>query len=184
MKRGPSREWARFALVTIGYGLTLPAVHRVTEDHHLGMKLAFESCIAKGHRRIGLALVRQHNAMRRERWIGTYLYEQHQHLAPGERLPIYIAATDTPIAEAAGWLKKSRPDIILADDPSAWRSAGVPTLGFALSAAHQHPGVQENNRGIGRHAADLLVSLVLRNERGLPAGRQTVMVEPSLDETR
>ncbi len=174
-------EWPRFSLVTIGYGLRTPALHRVTEDHYLGMKLAFQSCLAKGHRRIGLALVRQHNAMRRERWIGAYLYEQNQHLKISERLPIYIASTDTPIAEATGWLERHQPEIVLADDPAAWRSTGVATLGFALSAAHHHPGVHENNRGIGSHAADLLVSLVLRNERGIPAMRQTVLVEPSLD---
>lgn len=174
-------DWARFALVTIGYGLVHPSIHRVTEDHHLGMKLAFEACLGDGHRRIGLALVRQHNATRRERWSGAYLYEQQQHLSPAERLPIYVATTNTPIAEAAPWLKLNRPDIVLADDPAAWRAAGVTTLGFALSAAHNFPGVHENNREIGRSAAELLVSLVLRNERGLPAGRQTVLVEPSLD---
>ena len=144
--------------------------------------MAFEACLKKGHRRMALALVRQHNAMRRERWMGAYLLEQHQHLAPHERLPIFVAQTDTPIAEAAAWLKRNKPDIILADDPAAWRSVSVPTLGFALSAAHTYPGVHENNRGIGRHAADLMVSLVLRNERGLPTGRQTVLVEPILEE--
>lgn len=176
-------DWSRFALVTIGYGLSSPNLHRVTEDHHLGMKLAFESSLEKRHRRIGLALVRQHNAMRRERWIGAYLYEQYKHLEAKDRLPIYIAAEDAPGPEAMVWLKANRPDIILADDPAAWRDVDVPTLGFALSAAHHHPGVQENNRGIGRHAADLLVSLVMRNERGLPRDRQTVLVEPSLDES-
>lgn len=175
-------DWARFSLVTIGYGLAAPALHRVTEDHYLGMKMAFESALRRGHRRIGLALVRQHNAMRRERWMGAYFLEQHLHLALKERLPIFVAQSAAPIAEAASWLKAQKPDIVLADDPAAWRSAGVPTLGFALSAAHNHPGVHENNRGIGRHAADLLVSLVLRNERGLPAGRQTVLVEPLMDE--
>lgn len=174
-------EWERFALVTIGYGLVTPVLHRVTEDHHLGMKLAFEACVAKGHRRIGLALVRQHNGMRRERWIGAYLYEQYQHLTARERLPIYIASGPTPIAEASGWLRKAKPEIVLADDPAAWRSTGVPTMGFALSGAHTYPGVQENNRGIGAHAADLLVSLALRNERGIPAGRQTVLVEPAFE---
>jgi DNA-binding LacI/PurR family transcriptional regulator len=174
-------EWDRFSLVTIGYGLLTPALHRVTEDHHLGMKLAFESCLAKGQRRIALALVRQHNAMRRERWIGAYLYEQQQNLTPEERIPIYQATTTAPIAEARDWLRAHKPEIVLADDPAAWRAVGIPTLGFALSAAHDFPGVHENNRGIGRHAADLLVSLVLRNERGIPAMRQTVLVEPSLD---
>lgn len=175
-------DWARFSLVTIGYGLATPGIHRVTEDHHLGMKLAFESCLAKGHRRIGLALVRQHNAMRRERWFGAYLYEQNQHLAPADRLPIYIATTTAPVAERAKWLRATKPDIVLADDPAAWRSIDVDTLGFALSAARHFPGVHENNRGIGRYAADFLVSLVLRNERGIPAMRQTVLVEPSLEE--
>ena len=175
-------DWARYSLVTIGYGLSSPVLHRVTEDHHLGMKLAFESCLRSGHRRIGLAVVRQHNAMRRERWIGAYLYEQAQHLKGSERLPFFIAESDRPIMEAAGWLKANQPEILLADDPAAWRGAGVPTLGFALSAAHQYPGVHENNRGIGRCAADLLVSLALRNERGFPSSRQTVLVEPMLDE--
>ncbi|MBP7142373.1 MAG: LacI family DNA-binding transcriptional regulator [Opitutaceae bacterium] len=173
--------WDRFSLVTIGYGLRLPVLHRVTEDHHLGMRLAFEWCIAQGYRKIGLALVRQHNAMRRERWIGAYLYEQQAHLKPRERLPIYVAQTETPIAEAGSWLARQRPEIILADEPAAWRRTSLRTLGFALSAAHQFPGVHENNRGIGRHAADLLISLVLRNERGIPAMRQTVLVEPSFD---
>lgn len=174
-------DWPRFALVAIGYGLAAPALHRVTEDHHLGMKLAFESCLQKGHQRIGLAIVRQHNAIRRERWIGAYLYEQHQHLAPDERLPIYVASTNKPIAEAQRWLKKHKPTIILADDPAAWSSTGLPTVGFAISTAHNSPGVHENNRGIGSHAADLLVSLVLRNERGIPKMRQTILVEPVLD---
>lgn len=173
--------WERFSLVTIGYGLRSPVLHRVTEDHHLGMRLAFEWCVAQGYRRIGLALVRQHNAMRRERWMGAYLYEQHAHLKPGDRLPIYIAQTASPIVEANTWLRNQRPDIVLADDPAAWRRTSVKTLGFALSAAHQFPGVQENNRGIGRHAADLLISLVLRNERGVPDMRQTVLVEPSFE---
>lgn len=173
--------WERFALVTIGYGLRTPALHRVTEDHYLGMKLAFESCLAQGHRRIGLALVRQHNAMRQERWVGAYLYEQHQHLTAGERIPIFLARTNSPIAEAGAWLRTQKPHIVLADDPAVWRTTAVKTLGFALSAAHHFPGVHENNRGIGRHASDLLVSLVLRNERGIPGMRQTVLVEPSLD---
>lgn len=173
--------WERFSLVTIGYGLGSPGLHRVTEDHHLGMRLAFEWCIAQGYRRIGLALIRQHNAMRRERWMGAYLYEQHAHLKANERLPIYIARTSSPIAEANTWLRRQKPDIILADEPAAWRRTSVKTLGFALSSAHQFPGVHENNREIGRHASDLLISLVMRNERGIPAVRQTVLVEPSLD---
>lgn len=176
-------EWDRFSLVTIGYGLTWPSIHRVTEDHHLGMKLAFESCVARGYRRIGLALVRQHNSMRRERWISAYLYEQHQHLAMDERLPIFIAdhSHPKPSPERNAWLRREKPDIILADDPAVWRESGLKTMGFALSTSDNFPGIHENNRGIGGRAADLLVGLVLRNETGLPTSRQTILVEPTMD---
>lgn len=44
----------------------------------------------------------------------------------------------------------------------------------------QIPWLLEHNRSIGAHAAQLLVSLALRNERGIPGVRQTVWVEPSL----
>ena len=174
-------DWSRFSLVTIGYGLIAPSLHRVTEDHHLGMKLAFESALTAGHRRIGLALVRQHNATRRERWMGAYLYEQHQHLSSRERLPVFLGAAGGSMLPAKQWARDCAPDIVLADDPLAWKGSGVPTLGFALTAAHHFPGVHENNRGIGHHAADLLVSLALRNDRGIPEVRQTVLVEPVLE---
>jgi len=174
-------DWSRLSLVTVGYGLIEPIVHRVTEDHYLGMKLAFESCLASGHRRIGLVLMRQHNAMRRERWVGAYLSAQYQHLKPKERLPMYLASGGKPATPASRWQNKNRPDILLTDDPAAWRGTGIPTMGFALSTSHPYEGVHENNRGIGRHATDLMVSLVQRNERGIPKVRQTVLVEPSLN---
>jgi hypothetical protein len=65
--------------------------------------------------------------------------------------------------EAQHRFRRHKPDIVLADDrrPGVHRRADR----FALSAAHNFPEA-ENNRGIGSHAADLLVSLV-RNERGI-----------------
>lgn len=175
----PDWDWSRFSLVTIGYGLASPAVHRVTEDHHLGMKLAFEACLARGHRRIGLAIVRKHNALRRERWLAAYLFEQYNRLSAGDRLVPYEARPNAALAEALAWVKAQRPDVVLTDDPEAWRETSVNRLGFALAAAYQHSGVFENNRGIGARAAELLVALIMRNERGVPKSRQTVLVEPT-----
>jgi DNA-binding LacI/PurR family transcriptional regulator len=171
-------EWDRFALVTIGYALTQPGLHRVTEDHHFGMKLAFAACQAQGHRRIGLAITGEHHELRRERWLGAFLAEQHQKLPPGERVPIF---RDGHAGEtAAAWVRRGRPGVILADEPERWADAGVPAVGFAIPTPDRRRGVHENNRGIGRGAADLLISLVQRNERGLPAARHTVLVEPVL----
>jgi hypothetical protein len=169
-------RWEHYALVTIGYALVAPAIHRVTEDHALGMKLAFEAALRAGHRRIGLSMTRHHNPARRERWLGSYLHEQYTRLRSTERIPVYLP--DNERIAANSWRKKYHPDIILADDPAIWKDANVTTLCYALSAPDGSPGVHENNREIGRHAAQLLVSLVTSNTRGIPNVRQSVLVEP------
>ncbi len=174
-------DWGKFSTVTIGYALTSPSVNRVTEDHYHGVKIAFEACLAGGHRRIGLAITGNHHALRRERWIGAYLAEQVQRLRRSERLTILqseksIGTIDSSTAEK--WLVINKPDIILSDQPARWERKGVPAMGFAITGEEPSPGVHENNRGIGRHAADLLIAMLQRNERGLPSSRQTVLVEP------
>jgi LacI family transcriptional regulator len=172
-------EWERFALVTVGYALTDPVVHRVTEDHHFGMKLAFEACLAEGQRRIGLAVTGRHNELRRERWIGAFLAEQQLRLSIRHRLPILLA--DGKSDAIAAWVARTRPEVVLADEPEKWARTGVPAVGFAISSQDDRRGVHENNRGIGRSAAELLAALVQRNECGLPASRQTVLVEPNFE---
>jgi DNA-binding LacI/PurR family transcriptional regulator len=69
--------------------------------------------------------------------------------------------------------------------PAATRervTAAAARLGYRI-----HPmisaWVHENNREIGRHAIELLMRLLLSNERGVPAVRQTVLVEPALNLT-
>jgi hypothetical protein len=87
-----------------------------------------------------------------------------------------IGTIDSSTAEK--WLVINKPDIILSDQPARWERKGVPAMGFAITGEEPSPGVHENNRGIGRHAADLLIAMLQRNERGLPSSRQTVLVEP------
>jgi LacI family transcriptional regulator len=172
-------EWDRFALVTVGYALIDPVVHRVTEDHYYGMKLAFEACLAEGQRRIGLAITGRHHELRRERWIGAFLAEQQLKLGPRERLPIHVA--DGKVGSDSAWVKRAQPEVVLADEPEKWTKLGVSAVGFAISTQDARRGVHENNWGIGRSATDLLIALVQRNERGLPTHRQTVLVEPNFE---
>lgn len=169
-------NWEHYALVTIGYALVSPVLHRITEDHALGMKLAFAAALQAGYRRIGLSITRNHNPARRERWLGSYLFEQFHHLPPEEHIPIFSPHT-AHITQAA-WRKKYRPDIVLVDDPLVWKNTPVPHLCYAVSDPDDRPGVHENNREIGRHAAQLLISLVTSNSRGIPSVRQSVLVEP------
>jgi DNA-binding LacI/PurR family transcriptional regulator len=150
----------------------------VTEDEYLVLRLAFESCLKQGYRRIGLAFLRNHNRERQERWTGAFLSAQQTLLAPEDRLPMYCRNGRSTRKEAAPWLEQYRPDIVLTDFPDEWTGGPIPFMAFASPAITPVAGVYENSFEIGHSAADLVVSMITRNERGLPVNRQTVLVEP------
>lgn len=172
-------DWDRYAAVAIGYALECPELHRVSEDHYIGMKLVFRHCLELGHRRIGLGIVGAHNAERYERWLAAYLLEQSR--LPGDgRLPLFRAEGARWREAARAWVATARPDVVLTDAPREWSGLGVATMSFALSDIDNPDtlGMRENNREIGRGAADAVVGLLYRNERGEPANRRTILVDP------
>lgn len=168
-------SWERYSMVAIGYALEAPRIHRVTEDHFLGMELAMARCKAMGARRIGLAFNNRYNRERRDRWLGAYLLHCHE---SNGALPVLDVEGDPD--RISHWIEDTKPEVVLVDDPAPWSALAVPTVCFAVSEVEKanHPGVAENNIGIGRSAADALVALVLRNERGLPTMRKNIVVEP------
>lgn len=175
-------DWKRFAAVAIGYALDSPNLHRVSEDHYRGMKLLFEHCLREGYRRIGLGIVRTHNDERFQRWLAAYLLEQHlKQVHP--QLPVFQAGTSRWKNQATQWLDQNKPDVVLTDDPDPWQELGIPAMGFAISDVvnSKVEGIVENNREIGNGAADAIVGLLYRNERGIPDCRRTVLVDPRED---
>lgn len=174
----PDLKWDRYSLVTIGYGLQSPEIHRVTEDEHLALRCAFESCVDQGYRRVGLAFMGKHNRERRERWVGAYLIAQLSLLTPRNRLPIFDQNSHTTLEDAQPWIQKHKPDFILTDEPEHWIGGDLPFMAFALPEAMPLAGIYENGREVGEGAADMLVSSIMRNERGVPKSRHTLLVEP------
>jgi DNA-binding LacI/PurR family transcriptional regulator len=170
--------WDRLALVAVGYALADPVLHRVTEDHHCGLKLAFEACLRKKYKRIGLAITGRHNQSRLERWVGAFMAELILRVPdPRNRVAPFIGDLDA----GRGWARQKKIDVVLADEPEKWLHQGVEVFGFAISEPEIGHGVHENNHGIGRCATELLIGLVQRNERGIPKTiRQTLLVEPRL----
>lgn len=175
-------DWSHYAMVTIGYGLIAPPVHRVTEDEYLVLRLAFESCLSRGYRRIGLAFLRKHNRERRERWTGAFMCAQQSLVSPQDRVPMYFKDGRSTREEVAPWLAEHRPEIVLTDFPEEWTDGPIPFMAFASPATYPVAGVYENSPEIGQSATDLLVSMIMRNERGLPSNRHTVLVEPVIRE--
>ena len=96
------------------------------------------------------------------------------------------------------WLKREKPDVIIApstdvvpDIIGVVQRAGwlVPSdIGFVALACPQRDalasGIFQNGRMIGALALDMLISLLERNERGLPEQATTLMLEGQWNEGR
>lgn len=176
-------DWDAYAVVAIGHGLQSPVVHRVAEDDCLGVQMAFEACLELGYRRIALGFTGPHAKKRRELWMGAFLCEQQKSLAESERIPVFQADGFADSVTLSLWVDRHEPEILLSDEPDCWSQIGVPAMGIALTRSQSRVGVVENDHGIGRAAAELLIGLVVRNERGLPSMRQTLLVEPTMEST-
>ena len=87
------------------------------------------------------------------------------------------------------WYTNRQPDVILSHD--AWIIGWLEKLGrrvpedagfVQLSVeddGHNRTGIGLNPSGMGKVAVDLLVEMIRRNERGVPASPQTVLLETS-----
>ncbi len=170
-------SWDRFCVVTMGFSVSEPALHRVSSDHFHSMVIAMEECLKLGYRRIGLALSASTNLKVQQRWLAAYLIKQRE-LPKARRLEALLA--DVWGKEAVRpWFEEQKPDVVIAPSPSQlmewfqeWglqvpRDIGVvnlscPALGDPIA------GIYQNAELLGARAVDLLGGLIERNEVGLP----------------
>ena len=180
-------EWKGFAAVALGTTLAQPALHRVANDLFHSMQISMEECYRLGYRRIGLVVRAIVNQKLQRRWLAAYLLAQSElpGLAP---LPPLLTDPLTEEASFRAWFRREKPDVIIApspDDIQRWlKSWGVgipedvglaslsaPRLGDPLS------GIYQNGEQIGMRSVDLLTTLLERNELGVPAMPDSLLVD-------
>lgn len=179
-------DWDDFAAVALGFTLTHPGVHRVSNDHFHSLVTAFTECRRLGCQRIGLALSEMVNEKVQRRWLAAYLVAQFQSVDLPRLQPL-VAGTLTAAAFRA-WFEAERPDVIIAPAPqqllqwlAAWHVRVPEDVGIAsLSAASigdPLTGICQNGEQLGRRSIDLLVTALERNELGLPALPDVLLVD-------
>lgn len=177
-------EWNPFAAVSIGVSLESPRLSHVAENHFHTGKLAFQSCAALGYRRLGLALPQQLYARVQERFLGGFLAEQHAHRSLARLPPLITEQPDEPAFRS--WLKKNKPDVIICMNVE-WALPWLKRLGLRVPedigvaglaverTDGSHAGVALAPGRIGAMAVDMLVGMLYRNERGLPAEEHEIL---------
>ena len=182
-------DWPNFSAVAIGHSLTRPLLHRVTTNRFRALRMAVRQLRRRGFERLGLAI--QSNQDRRvdHQWGAAFEWEQRQVPAAQRTAAFIVEESEWTERRFAKWFEASRPQVILGYDPGivAWLNnlgQRVPKdVGFVHlwtpDRSGNFAGIYHDPPAIGAAAVDFLVGMIHRNERGVPAAAQTLVLEAS-----
>jgi DNA-binding LacI/PurR family transcriptional regulator len=169
-------DWSQFALAAIGRSEIGHELHRTGADYYRAVREACQRCRARGYRRIGLAITREHDAAHQNLHRSAFLGAQCE-WPRAQHVPLLIAETWTPDT-FLDWVRAHRPDVVITsfDDPLQWlRTAGIDVPGdiglirpHISDASLQLAGFLIDDAELGAAAIDLIVEQLHHNERGLP----------------
>jgi LacI family transcriptional regulator len=180
--------WEKFSSVALGMTLREPTLHRVAEDYYSSAGEAMEQLMQRGYKRIGFVFSDANDSPRvGERWLGAHL--QHQlRLKPADRVaPFFYQSGKELQYSFIEWFRKQRPDALLVTHALpviGWlRAEGVSVpadVGLA-TLVNDHPelghaGVNCSAEKLGALALEMLLGLLHRGERGLPADPHEVLL--------
>ncbi len=183
----PALKWEHFAAVRLGVPLPSLTITTVCNDHYFSALQVVRECHRLGYRRPGLVVLRSHRERFHGRWDGGLLVGRHllAGLKPAQTL---LLDNWDDLTGVAPWLKREKPDVVIS--PSAdvlqlhfkrigWRIPQDIGLASLACPKQDHPcsGIWQNGALIGATGMDALISMLERNERGLPTQAHTVMVE-------
>jgi LacI family transcriptional regulator len=188
-------DWEKFCAVTFGYSLTRPRLHMTTSNHYRSMGMVVRKLRSLGYRRIGLMLYSVHDTRVIHSHYASYLMEMLR--VPAEQqIPAHFEGeySKSSESEKLKWFRAHRPDAIISSNGSGLdgilrseglrcpEDIGLVSLGTTSEARVKgsdrvFSGADENPEIIGVAALDLLVTLMHRNERGIPSTPRTVLID-------
>lgn len=179
-------NWSHFSTVVIGYTMAHPNFHRVSTDRYRAMLMAVRRLDRMGYRRLGLALDLDQDARVNHQWAAAFQWGQHNPGSGHQRELFLVRGHEWNELNFVRWFAKASPEVVLGYDPAivTWlRQMGkrVPEdVGFVHlwnpDTTGQYAGLYHTPPAIGGAAADLLISLVERNQAGIPESPQTLLL--------
>lgn len=183
-------DWQHFSIVSQGYTLMEPELHRVASDLYRGGLLAVDSLRELGYRRIGLAIPKVPSRHTHDLWLAAFLVRQSE-WASVEKVPPLLFSQEAWREEVQNWAKKNRPDVILhshEDLFTLFTESGVKIpedLGLAhldlCAPGASHPpgmaGIDQRLADMGAALVDVTVARLHANDRGIPAVPRTMLIE-------
>jgi len=171
-------KWSKYALVAIGYSMEAPSVHRVVRNVPMGVKMAIERAFAMGYQRIGVAVSEEYDLRTNHGVMFPVSYMKTQ-LKPGQSIDsfLYRGESDPKSMDAiAQWLARTKPELVMGMfGPDVFDRLGwsvpkdISKVTFDRSPGYPgHAGLELRYEALGALAADVLISEIVLNRRGIP----------------
>jgi LacI family transcriptional regulator len=182
--------WESFPCVVTGVRTRQPALSFACVDHHMLVLQAFERLRLLGYRRPGLVLDPVIDHLVEGRFSSGYFIAQQAVSAADRIKPFYeLARARQNLAVFRQWLQADKPDVILTlyNEAADWlkklglkipKDVGVVQMEWRPGAP-DWAGMNQHNDVVGEAAVEMLVSMIHRNEAGVPAFPRATLIDSS-----
>jgi DNA-binding LacI/PurR family transcriptional regulator len=179
-------KWENYSAVALGRSLEQPQLHIVANNQFYSMRLCFDVLQQRGYRRIGLALSKQQDDRVFNLYSGGFLTSQLNCCDPGDWIPPLIQDRFDKVA-FLNWFERERPDAVITGDMMVRdilqekgcripRDVGV-ALPYGVPPSLKFACINERSLDIGGAALDVLAGMIYRNDLGVPANPQNVLLQ-------
>ena len=178
-------QWKNFSVVRFGYTITQYPFHIVTSSQVADGLIAFQNMWRLGYRRIGLVT----SPDMLTRFGAGFLFGQWRQTANITIPPLPLAvgeAESKRLALLESWIKKFKPDALMTDQtqiPDLLQRIGckvpedIGLATFSILDGSTDAGIDQQSQEIGRAAAQMLISLINHNERGIPEVCRELLID-------
>ncbi len=178
--------WRDFSAVALGYSLTEPQLHRVTNHQFRTALMLFRELRRLGYLRIGLSLVEVHDR-RVNLALSSAFGAYDMRTPPADRVPPHLRLHWEDREDFLKWLRRERPDAIITHDERIYdwvRAEGLKVPGdiglafFNINRTEKTlTGVHQCDHRIGRVALNRLENMLHVHESGVPDFAQHVLID-------
>lgn len=184
---GSLLDWRLFSTVSVTSSIIAPPFHTVNPQHFDNMLLASRQLTNAGYRRIGLALPKDWDLRVNHRWTGAMTW--HNLYGGTEPVRPFIGETHGPAVDPLAikaWLLREEPDVVVCDNIGlsvindavhslrATKRPRIVTLNWSTVTGGS--GIDQRVELIGAAAIDILASMYIHGEKGIPSAPYTTMV--------
>lgn len=189
---GVDLDYARFAAVTLGYGLQQPPLHRASTNMNRGLLQTTTELSGRGYRRIGLAVTQWIDSRSEYTYSGAMLNYQ-RHIPPRDRVPMLLFQENNIANDEnlfCSWFTKHRPDVLITFDTYVpdWLTKRLnlripDQVGLVvhdwLPWHTNFSGINHRRPQVAAAAVDLLATMLMHNERDVPMVPRQVLIPPA-----